>query len=1371
MGSCQSFGDPRQQPACCAWLCCRQCSWQGRGCCPCCRQVEMCRCCGRSPTGDGGLAVSAEIDQRGVAGKCCAGCSKQAPPKRHNRPMKPPKPLVARLRILFCLVGSRGDVQPFVAFAMGLRRHGHTICIATHAKSFSWAAPMCKAEGIEFLNIGGNPEALMQFAVENPNLISFNLTQVRTQQAILYEIFCGCHGACERFKPDALVCNPPVQVHTMLAEKHLCPLQVHFTMPWTPTTAYPHPCAPAKGLVGNQESYHLVDEMQWVGLKSQINKFREKVLELPPIVVKGAGLQHKMEIPHLYCASPQLMPKPDDWGPHISVVGFWNLPQQGNDFGPSNRDWDPGLAAFLEDAPRDDLIYIGFGSIRCKDPRELGSAVMKAIDIVRQRRPKLRVLLSPGWAGIGETYEKITLSVDDADRLGLACSDTTVTSVVPGSIAAAAGIQGGKVDGMLCTRLLRIGIGSGALENVYTSQDVDAQWAKLRHKLAARRRSSGMSQKEKDPHFSTSDGGTLSQQEVTPAGTPRSRPSTPVDDFAEGGWTNKPAVAPVKVRLELATLTKRPGVYLVGRCPHDWLFPKCRAVVHHGGAGTTATGLIADCCTQVVPFFGDQPFWGNCCYAQGVGPKPIPVKEITAKQLASNIELMLGVPGDTTTPRAQSTKRMWQKVAELSRSLRDEDGVRLGVQAFHHMLQLDACGLWVELWQNQVCDGHGWVPSDAESGWPPWSDRTGWMPFHRAPHAPLDEPPSLEEMNLSSGWRMEEWSVWTQAEVQRETNARIHLDPEGWQYAFNWQKQATDPRWHGVRKAADAVRRRRWRVRKVRLPPLLFLRPERSRRRLLGYYRLDPELREWHLLPHPDRSLSTTFSDATSTNAPYGDEGGTGAVISRDHDGFWTVSGSDGVQLQAAERAVLPHLVRPGGWGPAGDESCATQVYEPQDFSPGETCEMAFKGSFGQTAASISPKPGEPPVWKRVTVSRRDEQFPSHYWVTLPEGEAVRVEAMKLRRPAFATREDDGEEAQHQVWLPSLDECCEALASEQDAQEHSDDEVANVFEAAEDGAGHLLDALVRTMTGDTVQRVFTGINSPLIRTVASPTSAGHSGAFPSWHAPSRQESVRQDSARKESARQESARKEPEGQHGGQEPVTQGRLQPSSPLSSTASRGSMPQRCVTDSSMRMCRDNLLHSGSFRWPRESSLGRSVTSPAKTSVRTGRPTSAMRARDASLLLLQTKLCGEVRCMRAAEDSVLHLNPDERSPELGRVARGAHILVQEVRPDGDRMWALVRLVDEALPKQKTDSEPPCTPDAGRDGWIDITPSLGTCVDDPDAFRSFEAVLTTDRRTASAAPMSPFLLRPPALSPWSPNTPSKAQFPGDGAAPQPAAL
>jgi hypothetical protein len=68
-------------------------------------------------------------------------------------------------------------------------------------------------------------------------------------------------------------------------------------------------------------------------------------------------------------------------------------------------------------------------------------------------------------------------------------------------------------------------------------------------------------------------------------------------------------------------------------CPHDWLFPQVSCVVHHGGAGTTAAGLRAGRPSVVVPFFGDQFFWGDKIWRAGAGPQPIPHRELTVENL------------------------------------------------------------------------------------------------------------------------------------------------------------------------------------------------------------------------------------------------------------------------------------------------------------------------------------------------------------------------------------------------------------------------------------------------------------------------------------------------------------------------------------------------------------------------------------------------------------------------------------------------------------------------------------------------------------------------------------------------------------------
>lgn len=80
----------------------------------------------------------------------------------------------------------------------------------------------------------------------------------------------------------------------------------------------------------------------------------------------------------------------------------------------------------------------------------------------------------------------------------------------------------------------------------------------------------------------------------------------------------------------------------IDSAPHDWLFERVRAVVHHGGAGTTATGLYAGKPTFIVPFFGDQPFWGAAVHRAGAGPAPVPIDNLTEDAIFKSLsELVL----------------------------------------------------------------------------------------------------------------------------------------------------------------------------------------------------------------------------------------------------------------------------------------------------------------------------------------------------------------------------------------------------------------------------------------------------------------------------------------------------------------------------------------------------------------------------------------------------------------------------------------------------------------------------------------------------------------------------------------------------------
>jgi sterol 3beta-glucosyltransferase len=75
------------------------------------------------------------------------------------------------------------------------------------------------------------------------------------------------------------------------------------------------------------------------------------------------------------------------------------------------------------------------------------------------------------------------------------------------------------------------------------------------------------------------------------------------------------------------------NIFYLDAAPHDWLLPRCKMVVHHGGAGTTSAGLRAGIPNVVVPFTADQPFWGKRVQAIGAGPKPILVKNLSVEKL------------------------------------------------------------------------------------------------------------------------------------------------------------------------------------------------------------------------------------------------------------------------------------------------------------------------------------------------------------------------------------------------------------------------------------------------------------------------------------------------------------------------------------------------------------------------------------------------------------------------------------------------------------------------------------------------------------------------------------------------------------------
>lgn len=115
--------------------------------------------------------------------------------------------------------------------------------------------------------------------------------------------------------------------------------------------------------------------------------------------------------------------------------------------------------------------------------------------------------------------------------------------------------------------------------------------------------------------------------------------------------------------------THLPGtIFPLESVPHSWLFPRMAAVVHHGGAGTTAAGLRAGVPSLLVPHIGDQYFWAKRVEELGVGPKSIPRRKLTAERLAKAITL------------ATTDQNMRSRAATLSECIQAEDGVRRTIE-------------------------------------------------------------------------------------------------------------------------------------------------------------------------------------------------------------------------------------------------------------------------------------------------------------------------------------------------------------------------------------------------------------------------------------------------------------------------------------------------------------------------------------------------------------------------------------------------------------------------------------------------------------------------------------------------------------------
>ena len=288
------------------------------------------------------------------------------------------------LRFTCLTIGSRGDVQPYIALCKGLLAEGHKPKIATHAEFEPWV----RKHGIDFAPVDGDPAELMRICVENGMFTYSFLKEASVKfRGWIDELLSSAWKACQN--TDILIESPSAMAGIHIAEALGVPYFRAFTMPWTRTRAYPHAFAVPDHKMGgsyNYITYVMFDNVFWKAIAGQVNRWRKRELGL-----RSTSLD-KMQpnkVPFLYNFSPSVVVPPLDYSDWIRVTGYWFLDEA--------SDWTPAkeLTDFIAKARADGkkILYIGFGSIVVSDPAALTKTVVDSV-----LKADVRCILSKGWS-------------------------------------------------------------------------------------------------------------------------------------------------------------------------------------------------------------------------------------------------------------------------------------------------------------------------------------------------------------------------------------------------------------------------------------------------------------------------------------------------------------------------------------------------------------------------------------------------------------------------------------------------------------------------------------------------------------------------------------------------------------------------------------------------------------------------------------------------------------------------------------------------------------------------------------------------------------------------------------------------------------
>jgi sterol 3beta-glucosyltransferase len=295
------------------------------------------------------------------------------------------------MNITIATVGTRGDVQPYVALGRGLQSSGHQVQIATDPIFQTFI----EKSGLGFAPVEADPRHALQEDLQKIGSNPLRLLRWIDRQftPLARKYFIDMHAACQ--ESDAVLVSALAFAAMHVAQSLGIPSLATYLYPVSPTRVFPSMAASssprwlAKLGSFNWLSFRFNNLMFFRMLLPLTNKLREEILGLPPVPWSYYTHIDTAEVPIIYGYSRHVLPKPVDWGEHLHVTGYWFLEES---------EWNPpnALIHFIENGSKP--IYIGFGSMIDAEATMTMECVLKALEITGNR-----AILHGGWSDFGSS--------------------------------------------------------------------------------------------------------------------------------------------------------------------------------------------------------------------------------------------------------------------------------------------------------------------------------------------------------------------------------------------------------------------------------------------------------------------------------------------------------------------------------------------------------------------------------------------------------------------------------------------------------------------------------------------------------------------------------------------------------------------------------------------------------------------------------------------------------------------------------------------------------------------------------------------------------------------------------------------------------